>query len=76
MGDPMFEVTKYEPPEVFVTSRRTGETYRFLVRDNGGLSQEELSVDRDEARQAVITYLAWFSRARARILTALPGLGV
>ena len=26
--DPMFEVTKFKPPEIFVTCRRTGETYK------------------------------------------------
>ena len=27
----MFEVTRYEPPHVFVTKRQTGETYKFSV---------------------------------------------
>lgn len=68
MGDSMFEVTKYEPPQIFVTNRRTGETYRFLVEDNGGLAHQETRLDQDAARQAAIAYLAWFSQARARIV--------
>jgi hypothetical protein len=47
----MFEVTKFEPPLIFVTSRRTGETYSFLIENNGALSHEG----------------AWFSKARERL---------
>jgi len=68
MGDPMFEVTKYEPPHIFVTSRRTGETYRFQVEDNGVLAPEATCLDQGGARQTAIGYLAWFAQARARII--------
>jgi len=40
MGERMFEVTRYEPPEIFVTSRRTGETYKFSVGGDGAVIDE------------------------------------
>ena len=42
MGERMFEVTRYEPPEIFVTSRRTGETYKFSVGGDGAVIDELL----------------------------------
>jgi len=63
----MFEVTKYEPPQIFVRSRRTGETYCFLVENNGALSHEKACFDQGDARRTAIAYLAWFSKARERL---------
>ncbi len=59
----MFEVAKYEPPQIFVTSRRTGETYMFLVGVDGAVTYEEVSLDQENARRTAIEYLA--QRARA-----------
>jgi hypothetical protein len=64
----MFEVTKFEPPQVFVTCRRTGETYLFVVGEDGALEREGSRIDNGDARQAAIAYLAWFSEARARLV--------
>lgn len=64
----MFEVTKYEYPEIFVTCRRTGETYKFLVEGDGSLVREG-SDAKGDARQTAIAYLAWFSEARTRIIS-------
>ena len=53
----MFEVTEYRHPHIFVTSRRTGETYRFLVEDNGALANAEFRFNPDEARRKATEYL-------------------
>jgi hypothetical protein len=53
----MFQVVRYDHPEIFVTSRRTGETYKFQVRDDGTLAHTETSFDQDEARRVAISYL-------------------
>jgi hypothetical protein len=53
----MFEVTGYRHPHIFVTSRRTGETYRFRVEDNGTLANDEVRFDPDEARRKATEYL-------------------
>jgi hypothetical protein len=60
----MFEVTRYEPPLVFVTKRQTGETYRFLVGIDGALNDETIFEQRD-ARRAATAYLAQRARANA-----------
>jgi hypothetical protein len=65
MGERMFEVTRYEPPEIFVTSRRTGETYKFSVGGDGAVI-DELPFDERDARRAAIVYLA--HRARANVV--------
>lgn len=54
----MFEVTKYDPPHIFVTSRRTGETYMFLVASDGAVSQDGERFDHGDPHRAAITYLA------------------
>jgi hypothetical protein len=41
----MFEVVRYEHPEIFITSRRTGETYRFRVSEDGTLPNDAASFD-------------------------------
>jgi hypothetical protein len=60
----MFEVTKYDPPQIFVTSRRTGETYKFSVGSDGAVN-DEARFDQGDARRAAITYLARTARANA-----------
>jgi hypothetical protein len=60
----MFEVTRYEPPHVFVTKRQTGETYKFSVGSDGVVNDEAL-FDEGAARRAAITYLARRARANA-----------
>jgi hypothetical protein len=47
----MFQITRYEHPTIFVTSRRTSETYKFLVREDGTLAAQPLiSARRGEPR--------------------------
>ena len=58
MGERMFEVTKYEPPYIFVTSRRTGETYMFVVGLDGALTHHGARFDQEDARRTAIAYLA------------------
>jgi hypothetical protein len=60
----MFQVVRYEHPEIFVTSRRTGETYKFRVRDDGTLAHAETSFEQGEARSVAVSYLVqkgWMS---------------
>jgi hypothetical protein len=59
----MFEV-RYEPPQIFVTKRQTGETYKFLVGIDGAVN-DEIRLDQGDARRAAITYLAQRARANA-----------
>jgi hypothetical protein len=61
----VFEVVRYEHPEIFVTSRRTGETYRFQVCEDGTLSDDDASFDQADARKIAVAYLAWISRPHA-----------
>jgi hypothetical protein len=63
----MFEVTKYEHPEIFVTCRRTGETYKFAV-DTIGTRDHEPAGAMHDARRAALSYLAWFSAAREKMV--------
>jgi hypothetical protein len=60
----MFEVTRYEPPRIFVTDHRTGETYKFLIETDGVIKQDGAFADGD-ARRAAIKYLAQRPRANA-----------
>jgi hypothetical protein len=53
----MFEVTRYDHPHIFVTCRRTGETYRFLVGTDGELVHDGLRFDIGDARRKAIQYL-------------------
>jgi hypothetical protein len=62
----MFEVTRYEPPHVFVTKRQTGETYKLLVGNDGALNDETL-FDQGDARRAAINYLAQRARTNAML---------
>lgn len=55
----------FEHPYVFVRCRRTGETYRFLVADNGRLEHEGAQFDLGHARRTAIAYLAGISRPQA-----------
>jgi hypothetical protein len=54
----MFEVTKYDPPLIFVTCRRTGETHKLLVGSDRALAHDGVFFDRGDVRRAAITYLA------------------
>lgn len=60
-----FVVTKYEPPHIYVTSYRTGETYRFLVETDGTVGEDAARFDRGVPRRAAIEYLARFAKKRA-----------
>jgi hypothetical protein len=53
----MFEVTKYDPPHIFVTSRQTGETYMFAVGEDGAVVEGE-GFDHGAPHRAAIAYLA------------------
>jgi hypothetical protein len=53
----MFEVTKYEFPHIFVTSRRTGETFKFLVGIEGALAHNKARLDQKDAWQVAMAYL-------------------
>lgn len=61
----MFEVVRYEHPKIFVTSRRTGETYQFRVRDDGTLALESDGFDQREAWRVAVAHLARISHPRA-----------
>jgi hypothetical protein len=65
----MFEVTTYEHPLISVTSRRTGETYRFLVGEDNTLMNEGVLFDQVDARRTAIAYLS-----RHKIRTELRAL--
>jgi hypothetical protein len=53
----MFEVTSYEHPLIFVMNRRTGETYRFLVGEDGALVNDGTRFDLGDPRRKAIEYL-------------------
>jgi hypothetical protein len=61
----MFEVTSYEHPYIFVRCRRTFETYRFFVADDGTLEHDGARFDLGDARRSAIAYLARISRSCA-----------
>ncbi len=54
----MFEVTRYEHPCILVRSRRTGETYKFLVGDDGALADDHMRTDLSAALRTAIAFLA------------------
>ncbi len=54
----MLEVTRYEPPLLFVTRRQTGESYRFIVGQNGALANDAAVFECDEARAAALKFLS------------------
>lgn len=59
----MFEVSGYEHPYIYVTCRRTAETYRFLVGNDGAVVHDGARFDQGDARRAAIAYLAQRTRA-------------
>jgi hypothetical protein len=61
----MFEVTKYEFPNIFVTSRRTGETFKFLVGIEGALAHNQARFDQKDASRTALAYLAQRAQAKA-----------
>jgi hypothetical protein len=62
----MFEVTKYDPPHIFVTSRQTGETYIFVIGDDGAVAHEGERYDHGDPHRAAIAYLAQGKRSTTR----------
>jgi Uncharacterised protein family (UPF0164) len=54
----MLEVTRYEHPLLFVTRRQTGESYRFLVGQNGALASDTSFFECNEARSAALKFLS------------------
>jgi len=64
----MFEVTAYKPPYIFVTSRRTGETYRFEIGDDGAIVNDGLRFDLGDPRRTAIAFL--YRRAKRAELQA------
>ena len=65
----MFEVIRYEPPQIFVTNHLTGETHKFLIGTGGVIKQEGAFADGD-ARRAAIIYLALRPLANAALSKA------
>jgi hypothetical protein len=61
----MFEIARYEHPYILVTSRRTAETYRFLVRADRTLAHGGASFEQRKAWLAAVAYLAQLSRSEA-----------
>lgn len=61
----MFEVTEYRQPHIFVTNRRTGETYKFLVGIGGAVAYDGAHFDQEEAGRTAIAYLAQRTRTKA-----------
>jgi hypothetical protein len=53
----MFEVTSYEHPVILVMSRRTGETYRFLVGEDGALVNDGTRFELGDPRRKAAEYL-------------------
>jgi hypothetical protein len=66
----MFEVTKYEFPHIFVTSRRTGETFKFLVGIEGALANSKTRLDQRDAWQTALSYLTQRARLKTGELAA------
>jgi hypothetical protein len=54
----VFEVTRYDHPHIFVTSHRTGETYKFSIRSDGALTHREAHSGQGAARQVAAAWLA------------------
>jgi hypothetical protein len=65
----MFEVVRYAHPEIFVTCRRTGDTYKFQIREDGTLAHDGTSFDQGEARRIAIAYL--FHKRRLQLKPVL-----
>jgi hypothetical protein len=59
----MFEVMEYKHPFIYVRCRRTGETYKFMVVNDGALPHGEAHSDQAYALQAALTYLSHQERA-------------
>jgi hypothetical protein len=53
----MFQVANYKHPEIFVTSRRTAETFKFTVRNDGTVVDNAMGCEASEARRAAMAYL-------------------
>jgi|GEM_PF-2498441 hypothetical protein len=66
----MFEVTNYAHPFIFVKCRRTAETYKFEIGDDGTLTHSEARFDQGDARRTAIAYLVHLKMAAVTQLTA------
>jgi hypothetical protein len=53
----VFEVTSYEHPVILVMSRRTGETYRFLVGEDGALVNDGTRFELGDPSRKAVEYL-------------------
>jgi hypothetical protein len=53
----MLEVTRYEHPLLLVTRRQTGESYRFVIGQNGALASDA-NFDCAEARSTALKFLS------------------
>jgi hypothetical protein len=54
----MFEVTRYDDPDIFVTCHRTGETYKFSIGSDDALTHPEAHSGQGRARQVAVEWLA------------------
>jgi hypothetical protein len=61
----MFEVTNYGHPYIFVRCRRTFETYRFRIADDGTVEHDGARFDLGDARRTALAYLAPISHSHA-----------
>lgn len=64
-GMVMFEITEYRHPYILVRCRRSFETYRFLIADDGTLEHEGARFDLGDARRTAIAYLEEISHSHA-----------
>jgi hypothetical protein len=60
-----FEVVRHEHPNIFVVNRRTYETHRFTVGDDGALAPDGRWSDLGEARRTAMAFLARREKDRA-----------
>jgi hypothetical protein len=67
MGEDMFEVARYVHPDIFVTNRGTGETFKFQVGSDGAITDQGIHFDHGDARRAAIAYLARRRQAKEAV---------
>jgi hypothetical protein len=67
MGEDMFEVARYVHPDIFVTNRGTGETFKFQVGSDGVLADQGIHFDYGDARRAAIAYLTRRRQAKEAV---------
>ncbi len=54
----MFEVTRFDYPNIFVTRHRTGETYKFSFESDGRLTHPDAHSGQGAARQVAVEWVA------------------